>query len=122
MNQQRRERIAETIRQELSDIIQKEMKDPRIGFVTIIRVTVTNDLRYADVYFSVFGKDKDKISSKIGLQNAAGYLRKEIGQRLRMRFIPEIRFKFDRSIEYSAHIDEVLEKLEREKHNIDYTD
>ena len=115
MNKQRREKISENIKQEISEIIQKEAKDPRIGFVTIIRVELTNDAKYADVYFSVLGSDKDKNNSKVGLERATGYLRKEIGQRLKMRFTPELRFRFDGSIEYSAHIDQVLENLKKEE-------
>jgi len=115
MNQQRRQRIAETIRQEICDIIQNVSRDPRIGFVTITKVKVSGDMRYADVYFTVLGKDKEKVSSEIALKNSAGYLRREVGQRLSLRFIPEIRFKFDKSIEYTAHINEVLERLKEEK-------
>ncbi len=114
MRQQRREKIAETIRQEICDIIQKGSKDPRIGFVTITSVVVSGDARYADVYFTVLGKDKERLSSEIALRNSAGYLRREIGQRLSLRFMPELRFKYDKSIEYSSHIDDVLEKLKKE--------
>ncbi|MEA3329025.1 MAG: 30S ribosome-binding factor RbfA [Candidatus Omnitrophota bacterium] len=115
MNNQRLSRVAEIIRQEISELIQKEVKDPRIGFITITGVKVTADLRFADVYFSVLGSDKNKKSTRIGLQNAAGFLRKAVGQRLRMRFVPEIRFRFDKSIEYSAQIDDVLAKIKKEK-------
>ncbi len=114
MRQQRREKIAETIRQEICDILRKGSKDPRIGFVTITRVTVSNDSRYAEVYFTVLGKEKEKLSSGIALRNSAGYLRGEIGHRLSLRFMPELRFKYDKSIEYSSHINDVLEKLKKE--------
>lgn len=115
MNSQRLSRISETIRQEISELIQKEVKDPRVGFITITGVKVTADLRFADIYFSVLGSDKSKKSTQIGLKNASGFLRKAIGQRLRMRFVPEIRFRFDRSIEYSTQIDTVLAKIKKEK-------
>ncbi|MEA3560325.1 MAG: 30S ribosome-binding factor RbfA [Candidatus Omnitrophota bacterium] len=118
MNTQRLNKISESIRQEISELIQKEVKDPRIGFVTITRVEVTADLRFANVYFSVLGSAKNKKSTRIGLQNAAGFLRTTMGQNLRMRFVPEIRFRFDNSIEYSAQIDEVLTKLKKEKNKI----
>lgn len=114
MRQQRREKIAETIRQEICDILRKGSKDPRIGFVTITRVEVSNDSRYVNVYFTVLGKEKEKLSSGIALRNSAGYLRGEIGHRLSLRFMPELRFKYDKSIEYSSHINDVLEKLKRE--------
>ena len=115
MSQQRSERVAEAIRKEISQIIHNELKDPRIGFITITRVEVTDDLRYAWVYFSILGTTGDRRKTLEGLNHAAGFLRSQIGQRLRLRFTPELRFKFDRSIEYSAHIAEVLEKLKREK-------
>lgn len=118
MNTQRLNKIAEAIRQEISEIIQNEIKDPRIGFVTITRVKVTSDLGFADIYFSVLEGAGNKKATQIGLRSAAGFLRKEIGQRLRMRFTPQIRFKFDNSIECSAHIDEVLTKLKKEKEKI----
>jgi len=111
----RSERIAEAIRKEVSELIQKEMKDPRIGFITITRVLVTDDLRFADIYYSILGSEEDRKRTLEGLRSAAGFLRKEIGQRLRLRFTPELRFNFDRSIAYSAHIAEVLEKLKKEK-------
>ena len=114
MRQQRREKIAETIRQEICDILRKESKDPRIGFVTITRVEVSSDSRYADVYFTVLGKEKEKLSSGIALRNSTGYMRGEISHRLSLRFMPELRFQYDKSIEYSSHINDVLEKLKRE--------
>ncbi len=117
MSEQRSERVAEAIRKEISEIIHKELKDPRIGFITITRVQVTDDLRVACVYFSILGTQEDKKKTLEGLKSAAGFLRGQIGQRLRLRFTPELRFKFDRSIEYSAHIAEVLEKLKREEEN-----
>ena len=114
MKQQRREKIAEIIRQEICDILQKESKDPRIGFITITRVTVSSDSKSADIYFTAMGKEKEKISSGIALRNSAGYLRRETGHRLNLRFMPELRFKYDKSIEYSSHVNDVLEKLKRE--------
>ncbi len=114
MRQQRREKIAEIIRQEICDLLQKGSKDPRIGFVTITRVTVSSDSRSADVYFTALGKEKEKLSSGIALRNSVSYLRREIGHRLSLRFMPELRFKYDKSIEYSSHINDVLEKLKKE--------
>lgn len=115
MGEQRSERVAEAIRKEISEIIQRELKDPRIGFITITRVQVTNDLRSALVYFSILGSQDDRKKTLEGLKSSAGFLRGQIGQRLRLRFTPELRFKFDGSIEHSAHIAEVLEKLKKEK-------
>lgn len=115
MGDQRSERVAEAIRKEISEIIHKEIKDPRIGFITITRVRVTDDLRYAEIYFSILGNVDEVRKTLNGLRSATGFLRREIGKRLRLRFTPELRFKFDRSIEYSAHIAKVLEKLKKEK-------
>lgn len=115
MGSQRSEKVAEAIRKEISEIIQREMKDPRIGFITITRVQVTDDLRYVEVYFSILGTTEERKETLKGLNSAAGFLRREIGKRLGLRYAPELRFKFDRSIEYSTHIAEVLEKLKKEK-------
>lgn len=96
----------------------KTVKDPRIGFVTITRVTVSEDCRLAKVYFSVAGTAEERDRSAKGLNSAKGYIRKELGRRVRLRYTPEIVFKFDPSIEYAIHMDEVIRHV-REKERAD---
>jgi len=96
------------MRGEISEILLKELKDPRIGFVTITKVAVTDDLRQAKVYYSVFGGEKEKGDSFQGLESATGYIKRELGRRMRLKYMPEITFLFDDSLEYGAHIEELL--------------
>ena len=85
-----------------------DLKDPRIGFVTITKVAVSDDLRLARVYYSVFGGEDQKEESHQGLESAKGYIKRELGRRVRLKYIPEISFLFDDSLEYSEHIEELL--------------
>ena len=96
------------MRGEISEILLKDLKDPRIGFVTITKVAVSDDLRQAKVYYSVFGGEKEKGDSFQGLESATGYIKRELGRRMRLKYMPEITFLFDDSLEYGAHIEELL--------------
>jgi ribosome-binding factor A len=107
----RHERVAQALKREISNIIHDELKDPRLGFVTITDVELTPDLRYAKVFFSVLGKDQDYKKTQEALDCALGFIRRLIAQRIRLRFVPEITFKEDRSAEYSIKIQEVLEEI-----------
>jgi len=109
----RRDKVAEAIRQEVSLIVHDVLKDPRLGFVTIMRVEVTDDLRYAKVFFSVLGKDEDYKKTQEGLDSARGFIRKLVSDRLSLKFSPEIAFYEDRSSEYSVRIEEVLNELKQ---------
>ena len=93
----------------------RSVKDPRIGFVTITKVTVSEDCRFARVYFSVAGTLEERESSEKGLNSAKGYVRKELGRRLRLRYTPEIVFQFDPSIEYAIHMEELIQSIHRGK-------
>ena len=111
----RSEKVADAIRKEISEmILLKTIKDPRIGFLTITRVSVSDDCRMARVYFSVMGTSEERDRSLEGLNSAKGYVRKELGRRMRLRYTPDIIFQFDPSIEYAIHIDEVLHHLHEE--------
>jgi len=108
----RSEKVADVIRKEISEmILLKTIKDPRIGFLTITRVSVSDDCRMARVYFSVMGDTNERNRSLEGLNSAKGYVRKELGRRMRLRYTPDIIFQFDPSIEYAIHIDEVIHQL-----------
>jgi len=107
----RSEKIAETIHETVSSILCKGLNDPRIGFVTITAVEVTDDLSMARIYFSVIGDDDSKKNSEIGLNSAKGYIRKELGRALSIRYLPEIFFKYDHSQDYGNRIDSILREI-----------
>jgi ribosome-binding factor A len=111
----RSEKVADAIRKEISEmILLKTIKDPRLGFLTITRVSVSDDCRMARVYFSVMGTPEERDRSLEGLNSAKGFVRKELGRRMKLRYTPDILFQFDPSIEYAFHIDEVLHRLHEE--------
>jgi ribosome-binding factor A len=111
----RPERVQEALRQEISLIVQGEMRDPRIGFITITRVDLTKDLRFAKVYFSVLGKEASRNKALKGLNSAKGYIKGLVAERIGLRLMPEISFRIDDTLEHTQHIFELLNKLERPK-------
>ena len=111
MSKHRPNRLAETLKEEISQLIRVELKDPRIGFVTLTSVDVAGDLAHAKVYVSVLGtEDEGKISLEV-LNRAAGFIRSEIGKRIRLRHVPAIVFVYDPSIEHGAHIAKLLKDV-----------
>ncbi|GGN90248.1 30S ribosome-binding factor RbfA [Saccharibacillus kuerlensis] len=108
-------RVAEEIKKELSQLIQSELKDPRIGFVTVTDVEVTGDLSQANVYLSIFGDDEQKEKSLAGISKATGFLRSEIGKRIRLRHTPELLFHIDQSIEYGSKIESLLGQIKTDE-------
>jgi ribosome-binding factor A len=115
MEGKRSEKVADLIQKEISQMLVKSVKDPRIGFVTITRVTVSEDCRFAKVYYSIAGTQAERKSSMKGLESAKGYVRKELGRRIRLRYTPDIMFQFDPSIEYAIHMEELIHSLHQEK-------
>ena len=111
----RSEKVADLIHKEISEMLIKSLKDPRIGFVTITRVTVSEDCRFAKIYFSVMGSLTERDKSSMGLNSAKGYIRKELGRRMGLRYTPDIMFQFDPSIEYAIHIEEVIQHLHQKE-------
>ncbi len=111
MGQERVQRVAEEIKKEIGRIIHDELNDPRIGFVTITKVDLSRDCRFAKVYFSLLGSKKQLRDTQVGLARSKGFIRKLLAQRVKLRYTPEIVFKLDEGIEYSIHISQVLEKL-----------
>ncbi|MNH93789.1 Ribosome-binding factor A [compost metagenome] len=114
MAKNRTGRVGEQIKKELSVLIQTEMKDPRIGFITVTGVEVTSDLSQAKVYLSVFGDAEQKENSLKGLEKAKGFLRSELGKRVMLRHTPELIFKIDESIAYGSHIEKLLGEISHE--------
>ncbi|ALS27594.1 30S ribosome-binding factor RbfA [Paenibacillus cisolokensis] len=104
-------RVGEQIKKEMSQIIQNELKDPRIGFITVTGVDVTNDLSQARVYLSVLGSDEQKEETLKALGRASGFIRSELGKRIRLRLTPELLFKLDSSIEYGSRIEALLNEI-----------
>jgi len=108
----RNERVAEEIKRVASEIINNDLKDPRIeGLVTVTKVDVTKDLRHATIFISFYGDKAKKETTYKVIQNAKGFIRYELANRLRIKFIPEISFKLDDSIEYGIRINKLLEEL-----------
>ena len=106
----RRLRLGDQLQVELADLIQRELKDPRVGFVTVTEVRMSPDLKHARVYVSVFeGEDEKKRESIDALQRAEGFLRHSLGRRLRLRYVPTLRFVVDETLDHSARIEELLE-------------
>lgn len=110
-NYKRTDRISEEVKKNLSDII-RELKDPRIPLMTsVVSVEVTKDLKYAKAYISVMGDEETKKAALDGLKSASGFIRKEIGNRVLLRALPQFSFHLDSSIEHGAHINELLRSV-----------
>ncbi|KAB2954351.1 30S ribosome-binding factor RbfA [Heliorestis acidaminivorans] len=106
-------RVAEEIKRELARLIRDEMKDPRLGFVSITDVEVSKDIRHAKVYVSVLGDEEVRKATLTALKQATGYLRSELSNNIRVRFMPELAFQFDDSIEKGSRINELLSQAKR---------
>jgi len=115
MSTQRPERVQEALRQEISKIVQNEMKDPRIGFLTITAVEITKDLRHAKVFFSTLGEMKNKRLALKALISARGYIKGLVGERVKMRYMPQLEFKIDESLERGQKINDILGQIKRER-------
>ncbi len=113
MAHRRVERVAEAIKEEVSLIIQKEVRDPRLGFLTVTAVELSSDLRYAKIFISVYGGQEERIKTLKGLQSATRFIRREMGRRIKLRYTPEIVFKWDESQEKAAHIDGLIRQIGR---------
>ncbi|MBI5026756.1 MAG: 30S ribosome-binding factor RbfA [Nitrospirae bacterium] len=103
-------RVGDLIREEIADIIMHKLKDPRIGFITVTGADVSDDLRYAKVYVSILEDAKREETLKI-LISSAKFIRGELGRRIRMKILPELIFKLDKSIEYGAKIDRIIREI-----------
>lgn len=112
MGYKRSDRVADLIKQEIASMmLHGEIKDRRIGFVTITRVDLTPDLKEAKVFFSQIGSDADKEKSRLGLASACGYIRRSLAKKLDLRHIPSIIFLFDESLEYAEKIEKMLREM-----------
>jgi ribosome-binding factor A len=111
----RPEQVGETLRQVITDALARQVRDPRVGFVTVTGVLVSNDLSHARVMVSVPGEDDDKNRALEGLQSAAGFLRSRAAKSLTTRSVPELHFELDRGLEHAARINELLNTIRREE-------
>jgi ribosome-binding factor A len=111
---QRLARIREQLKEEVSDIIRREVRDPRIGFLTITDADISADLRHAKVFYTVLGDQTQIDNAQEALNSAAGLIRSQFGQRVRLKFTPEITFHFDSSVQRAARIEELLNQIARE--------
>ena len=115
MSSQRPGRVQEAIRQEVSKILHDQIRDPRLGFMTITGVELTNDLRFARIYFSVLGDDKAKKLALKGLNSAKGYIKGVLGDRVKLRYMPDIEFKIDETLGRTQHIYDLFEQIKKER-------
>lgn len=112
---QRLERLSELLKEELGALLLSEVKDPRIGMATITAVEVSADLRHANIYLSIMGDRQQREQGIAGIESAKGFLRGELGKRLRMKYTPELHFRLDRSAEASRKVAKVFRRLEKEE-------
>lgn len=109
-------RISEEMKKEISNIIQNDLKDPRLPrMVSILAANVTRDLRYAKVRISVLGNNEEKKGAIKALKSAAGFIRREVGHRMQLRYTPELQFELDDSIEYGVYITRLIDNLSKEE-------
>ena len=108
----RKKKAESLLKREISGIIMREMKDPRVKFVTVTGVSLTNDLKAAHVYISVMGGEKEKKGTMAGLKSAAGFVRGRIGESVRLRYNPEIRFELDETLDARDRVEKLLRKIE----------
>lgn len=111
MSQRRSDRVADLVRNELSDLILREVKDPRIRLVSVTQVQITSDFRRAQVLISALGEESERLGAIEALRHARGFLRTELARRLRLRNTPELVFELDRGAEHSQKISDLLESL-----------
>ncbi len=110
----RLKRVNEACREALGEVLQEKMKDPRVGFVTVTRVEVSPDLRQAKVWLSVLGTAEEVEECMQAMERAKGFMRRELGRRVRMRYTPELRILLDRGAEVSERVQGILNRLEDE--------
>lgn len=113
-NPHRQEKLGELIAAELSDLMRTRVKDPRVGFASITHVEVSGDLRHAKVMVSVMGTEEEQTATMQGLKNASGFLRRELAERITLRYMPDLAFKLDHSIAEGARILALINQVNQE--------
>ncbi|MBI4745966.1 MAG: 30S ribosome-binding factor RbfA [Deltaproteobacteria bacterium] len=116
MEYKRKDRVGDLLHHEISQLLIKGIKDPRIGFVTITGVEVSDDLKEAKVYYSLIGNDEDKKAAADGLRSSTGFIRSTLRKALALKHIPNLHFRFDNSLEYGERIERLLkETIKKDK-------
>jgi len=116
MSKYRLDRISEEIKKEVSDIIRNELKDPRVSALcSVVLVHTTPDLKFAKIYISILGNESEKEETYKGLKSASGFIRKELSERLNLRYTPELVFEIDKSIEHGANISRILNEIKHKE-------
>lgn len=110
----RSDRIGEAIREVISSILLREINDPRIQFVSVMRVEVSSDLQHAKIFVSIIGSDDKKQEAFEGLKSARGFIQRKLGKRIHLRCTPEISFKMDTSVDEGMHIYDLLQEIKNE--------
>ena len=118
MQFKRKDRVGDQIKKEVSQIIQRELKDPGIGFVTITGVELSPDLKNARIFYSVLGDEQKRQSSDQALQRAVFFIQHEIGRKMRLKYTPKIKFVYDHSLEKGARIEKALEKIRSSENSL----
>lgn len=112
MSGRRKRQVGDLLRDEISFLIQRGLKDPRIGFTSITRVDVSPDIRYATVFVSVLGTEEEQSETLVALNSASGFIRHELGPKLTMRNIPMVSFRLDRSMEHAENVARLLREID----------
>lgn len=115
MGEHRQERLRELIKSEFGQILQRDLKDPRIGFVSVIDVELSNDFSHVKIFVSIMGNDEAKRLAMEGLESAKGFIRTELGKRIRLRHTPEVHLIADNSIERGSRIFDLLEEVKKDQ-------
>jgi ribosome-binding factor A len=110
----RASRVSDLVKREVADLLMRRVKDPRVKAITITGVDVSKDLRYAKVYFSLIGDEKDIRLAQAGLDSAKGFIKREIGLRLELKHVPDIVFKHDPSLEEGSRMEKLLQKIKED--------
>ena len=113
LNYKRADRVGDQIKAEIADILMRRIKDPRIGFVTVTAVEVADDLRFAKIFVSILDDASQQGKTLRGLMKASGFIRTELGKRLRLKFLPQLSFHLDQSAQKAAHVLQLLEELKK---------
>jgi ribosome-binding factor A len=117
MESRRSKRVADQIKNELGWLIEQKLNDPEKGFITLTRVKLSPDLKLASVYYSVLGDSMKIQQSADTLNRAIHFLRRELGRKIKLKYLPELRFFYDDSLEYSMHITNIINKIHNDKSN-----
>ncbi|MDD3706281.1 MAG: 30S ribosome-binding factor RbfA [Clostridiaceae bacterium] len=114
MAKHRLDRISEEVKRVVSEIIRNDLNDPRVSTMcSVVSAEVTPDLRYAKVFVSVLGSDEEQKATMKGLTSAAGFIRRELGRKMELRYLPEVVFELDKSIEHGAYINKLINEVKK---------